>query len=159
MATLVSRFSGKDRATSLFVTRYSEREKRNDRVSKSYHENEEMNHELRIETQNHTDQRCPLCHKTDLYHFSRIRERDYLSCRTCRLIFIPAEQHISADEEKSRYDQHNNNPDDPDYRTFLSRMFLPMQHRLNARSCGLDFGSGPGPTLSLMFEEGGHRRP
>jgi hypothetical protein len=80
-----------------------------------------------------------------------------LSCRTCRLIFIPAEQHISADEEKSRYDQHNNNPDDPDYRTFLSRMFLPMQHRLNARSCGLDFGSGPGPTLSLMFEEGGHR--
>lgn len=116
-----------------------------------------MSHERRMETQNHTDQGCPLCHKTDIRHFSRIRERDYLSCRTCRLIFVPAEQHISADEEKSRYDQHNNHPDDPDYRTFLSRMFLPMHHRLNARSCGLDFGSGPGPTLSLMFEEGGHR--
>jgi hypothetical protein len=80
-----------------------------------------------------------------------------LSCRTCQLIFVPAEQHVSADEEKARYDQHNNHPDDPDYRAFLSRMFLPMQNRLNARSCGLDFGSGPGPTLSLMFEEGGHR--
>jgi hypothetical protein len=69
----------------------------------------------------------------------------------------PAEQHISADEEKARYDQHNNHPDDPDYRAFLSRIFVPMQQRLNPGSCGLDFGSGPGPTLSLMFEEAGHR--
>ncbi len=71
-------------------------------------------------------------------------------------MFVPAEQHISADEEKAQYDQHNNHPDDPDYRAFLNRIFVPMQQRLSPRSCGLDFGSGPGPTLSLMFEEAGH---
>jgi len=31
-----------------------------------------------------------------------------------------------------------------------------MQERLAPGSHGLDFGSGPGPTLSLMFEEIGH---
>jgi Methyltransferase domain len=116
-----------------------------------------MSHEVKLGQQNDTEKRCPLCHTTDIHHFSRIRERDYVSCRTCRLMFVPAEQHISADEEKSRYDQHNNHPDDPDYRAFLSRIFVPMQQRLNPGSCGLDFGSGPGPTLSLMFEEAGHR--
>lgn len=31
-----------------------------------------------------------------------------------------------------------------------------MQERLAPGSHGLDFGSGPGPTLSVMFEEVGH---
>ena len=31
-----------------------------------------------------------------------------------------------------------------------------MQERLAPGSRGLDFGSGPGPTLSVMFEETGH---
>ena len=31
-----------------------------------------------------------------------------------------------------------------------------MNQRLSSGSQGLDFGSGPGPTLSLMFEEAGH---
>ena len=32
-----------------------------------------------------------------------------------------------------------------------------MQDRIAPGSKGLDFGSGPGPTLSVMFEERGHR--
>ena len=31
-----------------------------------------------------------------------------------------------------------------------------MQKCLAPESCGLDFGSGPKPTLSVMFEEAGH---
>lgn len=130
---------------------------RNNRYLHSYYENREMSEKEKLEQQNHPDQRCPLCHQPDIHHFSRDPERDYLSCRTCHLIFVPSEQYVSADDEKARYDLHNNQPDDPDYRAFLSRMFLPMQHRLKAESYGLDFGSGPGPTLSVMFEEAGHR--
>jgi hypothetical protein len=106
---------------------------------------------------NETHLCCPLCHKTRIHHVARVRGRDYVSCRTCQLMFVPAEYHLSGAEEKAQYDQHNNHPDDPDYRAFLSRMFLPMQQRVPPMSCGLDFGSGPGPTLSLMFEEAGHR--
>ncbi len=54
------------------------------------------------------------------------------------------------------YDRHNNSPDDAGYRTFLSRLFTPMAEHLRSHSHGLDFGSGPGPTLSLMFTEAGH---
>ena len=32
-----------------------------------------------------------------------------------------------------------------------------MQARLAPHSHGLDFGAGPGPTLSVIFEEAGHR--
>jgi len=116
-----------------------------------------MSYGLPFQKQKRADQHCPLCRKTGIQHFSRNGGRDYLSCRTCHLIFVPAEQHISADEEKAQYDLHNNHPDDPAYRAFLSRMFLPMQDRLKTASYGLDFGAGPGPTLSLMFEEAGHR--
>ena len=38
----------------------------------------------------------------------------------------------------------------------MSRLLLPLKERLEPGACGLDFGSGPGPTLSLMFEEIGY---
>ena len=60
------------------------------------------------------------------------------------------------EEEKAHYDLHQNDPGDPDYRRFLSRLFDPLVGRLPRAARGLDFGSGPGPTLSLMFEEAGH---
>lgn len=131
--------------------------KRKDWYPYSYFKGEATPAVLKRESQSHTIRHCPLCRKTFIYHFSQVGDRDYLSCSTCQIIFVPAEQYLSAYDEKARYDLHNNHPDDPDYRSFLNRLFLPMQQRLNATSCGLDFGSGPGPTLSLMFEEAGYQ--
>lgn len=51
---------------------------------------------------------------------------------------------------------HENNPDDEGYRHFLSRLMTPMLEYLPASGKGLDFGSGPGPTLSIMLAEQGH---
>ncbi|MCP4716771.1 MAG: class I SAM-dependent methyltransferase [Deltaproteobacteria bacterium] len=99
---------------------------------------------------------CPLCFSQDHDAFFSNRDRDYLRCPLCHLVFVPPEQFLSAEEEKDRYDSHRNSSDDPRYRLFLSRLFTPMQDRLDPGSCGLDFGSGPGPTLSVMFEEVGH---
>ncbi|WP_340103696.1 class I SAM-dependent methyltransferase [Rhodohalobacter sp. 8-1] len=82
--------------------------------------------------------------------------RDYYICDECNLIFVDPKQRLDPDEEKSRYEMHENDPDDPGYRKFLSRLFKPMSQRIEPNSYGLDFGSGPGPTLSLMFEEAGH---
>lgn len=62
---------------------------------------------------------------------------------------------LSSEQEKERYDFHQNSPDDPGYRQFLSHLFVRMRERLEPGSLGLDFGSGPGPTLSLMFKEAG----
>ncbi|MDM8520076.1 class I SAM-dependent methyltransferase [Anaerolineales bacterium HSG6] len=99
---------------------------------------------------------CPLCQNllTQLYHEDR--QRVYRQCLCCKLVFVPPAYHLSAQAEKAEYDLHQNSPHDMGYRRFLSRLFEPMQARLPAASVGLDFGSGPGPTLSEMFKEAGH---
>ena len=66
------------------------------------------------------------------------------------------EQFLSLDDEKAVYDFHKNSPTDPAYRQFLGRLFDPMNKLLQSNSEGFDFGSGPGPTLSVMFQEAGH---
>ena len=98
---------------------------------------------------------CPLCTFESEAYFEDAR-RPYLQCSQCSLVFVPSSHHLSPEDEKYRYDLHENDPADPRYRQFLSRLFLPLAERLNAASQGLDFGCGPGPTLSLMLEKEGH---
>ena len=64
--------------------------------------------------------------------------------------------YLSEEQEKREYELHQNSPEDQGYRKFLSRLALPLLDRLelNQRR-GLDYGCGPGPTLSVMLEEAG----
>lgn len=104
---------------------------------------------------------CVLCNSVDTEWIykddTRLEDlRDYHLCKQCKLIFVPPVQRLSAEEELARYEMHQNDPNDPGYRKFLARMFKPLEKKLPDNSFGLDFGSGPGPTLHLMFEEAGH---
>ena len=99
---------------------------------------------------------CPLCPTPVGAPYHRDRQRPYLQCPACCLVFVPPAYHLSAGAEKAEYDLHQNDPSDAAYRRFLSRLFKPVQARLKAGSQGLDFGSGPGPTLSVLFGEAGH---
>lgn len=100
---------------------------------------------------------CPLCSSTETGPFYEDRHRPYLVCDACALVFVPPAFFLSSVEEKAEYDLHRNSPDDAGYRHFLNRTFEPVAARLSPASQGLDFGCGPGPTLSVMFEEAGHR--
>lgn len=99
---------------------------------------------------------CPLCQTASDKIFHQDKARAYIRCQTCYLIFVPETFFLSKEEEKSRYDLHQNSPLDPGYRKFLNRLFNPLAKLLSHQSSGLDFGCGPGPTLSVMFEEKGH---
>lgn len=109
------------------------------------------------------ENRCPLCGNKYGKFFCRDKTRDYFRCGVCDLIFVLPEEQLTPDIEKSRYDLHENNPKDIRYREFLGKMFVPIQEEMNRKRVpgtghqvtGLDFGSGPGPTLSIMFEEVG----
>lgn len=65
------------------------------------------------------------------------------------------EDRPSPAEERARYETHENRPSDPRYRAFLDSLCVPLVQRLPPGAEGLDFGSGPGPTLSVMLEERG----
>ena len=99
---------------------------------------------------------CPLCRGNTHEEYYQDRRRNYFVCRRCHLVFVPSTQYLSETDEKTAYDHHQNSPTDPEYRRFLSRLFRPLEDRLAPNSHGLDFGSGPGPTLSMMLEEIGH---
>jgi hypothetical protein len=101
-------------------------------------------------------QPCSLCGSIDNSEFHRDHRRCYRRCQLCGLVFVPSHYRLSPAEEKAEYDRHRNSPEDPGYRGFLSRLFTPLQKLLAPASRGLDFGSGPGPTLSVMFTEAGH---
>ncbi len=68
---------------------------------------------------------------------------------------------LDAAAERARYETHENDPEDAGYRGFLDRLAAPLMERVVAEipsgAEGLDFGSGPGPTLSIMLEERGMR--
>ena len=99
---------------------------------------------------------CPLCKEENAPEFFQDKRRYYLRCQVCKLIFVPSSQFVSTADEKNRYDLHQNSPEDLQYRRFLSRMFTPLAQRLTPGSYGLDFGCGPEPLLSKMFEEAGY---
>jgi SAM-dependent methyltransferase len=101
--------------------------------------------------------RCPLCHGTDTPLFHEDDRRPYHRCGHCRLVFVPPEHFLPRSQERAHYDLHENDPADERYRAFLDRLCAPLLERLAPGSVGLDFGSGPGPTLSVMLEEAGHR--
>lgn len=100
---------------------------------------------------------CPLCHSEDSDSFFEDKKRIYLRCLHCYLVFVPKRYWLSPEEEKATYDLHQNDPADPGYRQFLSRLSTPLLKQLDPNQKGLDFGCGPGPTLSFLLESQGHQ--
>ncbi|MDT8385765.1 MAG: class I SAM-dependent methyltransferase [Gammaproteobacteria bacterium] len=99
---------------------------------------------------------CPLCGHGRTVFYHQDARRPYRQCGCCQLVFVPPAYRLSPAAEKAHYDLHDNDPGDPGYRRFLSRLFEPVRQRVDPPARGLDFGSGPGPTLSVMFAEAGY---
>ncbi len=100
-------------------------------------------------------EKCPLCHSEDASFYYEGESREYYSCIDCGLVFVPNVFFVTYKAEKIKYDQHENLPDDLVYQDYLKQIMNPVLDRISAGASGLDFGSGPGPTLSKMFESRG----
>lgn len=103
------------------------------------------------------DPACPLCGAEHVEPFADAYGRRYLECGECRLIHLDPHLRLDPAEELAHYRTHQNDPSDAGYRAFLGRLAQPLACRLPRGAEGLDYGSGPGPTLSLMMEEMGFR--
>lgn len=98
---------------------------------------------------------CPLCGGHDSEPFHRDQRRAYLRCGRCALVFVPPAYYLDRAAELAEYQRHENDPADPGYRRFLSRLAEPLLVRVAAGARGLDFGCGPGPALAQMLAEAG----
>ena len=86
----------------------------------------------------------------------RDSSKKYWSCNKCCAVFIDPSLYIDPKEEKERYLEHNNSIDDPDYRSFLSRVTNPLKKNIDKASKGLDFGCGLGPALADILKKDGY---
>lgn len=98
---------------------------------------------------------CPLCLTNTPQLFAEVRGCPYFQCDHCRLILLDPQLRPAPEAEQARYDTHDNDPADDRYRAFLDRVATPLAARLEPAAEGLDYGAGPGPTLSIMLEERG----
>lgn len=104
---------------------------------------------------------CLLCNSSGLRHLHQridpvYGKRDYWECSQCRFVFLDPQQRITEEAEIEVYKKHRNSLSDAGYVDFLNRLAKPVLQKLEPRSHGLDFGSGPGPTLNILFEREGH---
>ena len=99
---------------------------------------------------------CPLClvsgQTTDVRGAD---DRRYYLCGNCSLIFADPAHYLSPAEEKARYETHENSIKNPGYVRFLKRVVEPILPYLDRGMRGLDYGCGPGPTLSLLVRQQG----
>jgi Methyltransferase domain len=99
---------------------------------------------------------CPVCRAPAPRHLARLDRRDYWRCDSCEARFLDPRQRPSRAAEYAHYLGHENDPGDPRYRKFLSKLAGPLLERLGERRSGLDYGCGPGPALPAMLREAGH---
>ncbi|MEX2616169.1 MAG: class I SAM-dependent methyltransferase [Alphaproteobacteria bacterium] len=99
---------------------------------------------------------CPVCRAAMPQPFLSVDGRDYRRCSVCEARFLDTRQLPTRELEHAHYRRHENHPDDPRYRRFLSKLAAPLLARLSAGSQGLDYGCGPGPALAAMLREAGH---
>ena len=98
---------------------------------------------------------CVACRAPDPRPFMRVEGRDYWRCDQCEATFLDWKQRPTPEEEAAHYGHHRNDPADPRYRSFLSRLAEPLLEKLRPGLRGLDYGCGPGPALAAMLAEAG----
>jgi SAM-dependent methyltransferase len=99
---------------------------------------------------------CPLCGSQGPHErVAGADRREYRLCDVCGLIFVPPAFHLDAEQERARYELHRNSIADAGYCAFLRHLLDPMRAYLNAEMRGLDYGCGPGPTLSELARRSG----
>jgi len=109
---------------------------------------------------------CPLCGSDDVggHDSGEYPPRPFHRCHVCDLIFVPAEYHIPTDEERARYLEHNNDPEDPGYisyqRGFIDWTVTQLggvigDHTVLGGMDILDVGCGPEPVLAGILRDGG----
>jgi hypothetical protein len=98
---------------------------------------------------------CPLCSSAPAESYRTIQNRKLFSCPDCSLLYAHPSELLSPANEKKRYEFHRNSPADKAYCDFLGRLVEPLAQILSEGCTGLDYGCGPGPTLSHLMKSMG----
>lgn len=98
--------------------------------------------------------KCSLCGSGSALFFEDPK-KTYFRCGQCRAIFLDPGCYVSREDEQRRYEEHNNDVDDPGYQAFVDPIVKGIQERFGPGHKGLDFGAGTGPVITKLLRDRG----
>ncbi|MGY3793691.1 class I SAM-dependent methyltransferase [Aquimarina sp. 433] len=98
---------------------------------------------------------CALC-GSETQKFTEIQERIYYQCINCSGISLDPSFYLTDEQEKERYEIHNNDVTDSGYQNFVSPIVNAIAKNYTPHHKGLDFGSGTGPVITTMLRKQGY---
>jgi len=93
--------------------------------------------------------KCPLCGNKLTLKIDEV----YYECKCCAALVMNSEYYLSRDDEKTRYEKHNNDVNDVGYKNFTSPITNYILNNYTYKDKGLDYGCGPGPVISTTLME------
>ncbi len=93
---------------------------------------------------------CPLCGDHGKLFYKDV----FFRCDTCKGVF--RSDRPDPTEEKARYEAHDNDVNDRDYRNFVDPITRAVKTNFTLEHKGLDFGAGTGPVISKILQDAGY---
>lgn len=96
---------------------------------------------------------CPLCKSESILDYYKSKTTNYVQCSNCTLVFVPRDILLSMEEEKARYELHDNSIANSGYVKYLSKIVDKIES-LNLKKLNvLDFGSGKNAVLQKILSQ------
>lgn len=100
---------------------------------------------------------CKLCRAEIKETISLANGRYFHSCDNCGFVFLDPSFFLNIEDEKARYDLHENNISNQGYvemfEKFIADAVMPFKTSVKKI---LDYGSGPGPVLAELLKHKGY---
>lgn len=94
---------------------------------------------------------CPLCYSYEIKNFKASDQ--YFQCQHCYFIYMKHEFLLTPEQEKSRYDKHQNDVQNIGYQKSVTPLFELILSSINPPAKGLDYGCGPGPVVPYLLSK------
>jgi len=99
--------------------------------------------------------RCNLCGCESMALVCKDKRRSFWLCNDCALISVPPQHWLSVDDEKKRYDLHDNGISNNGYVKFLSQIVDVLIPVSRPEMRVLDFGCGENAVLCQLINDTG----
>lgn len=99
--------------------------------------------------------KCHICNEPTLMFFDMHDHSVYYQCKSCEFIFKHPSVYKKIEEQKERYDLHENNENSDGYKAYFQRFLDFVLPLVNKPENALDFGCGKSTLLSQMLKENG----
>jgi len=88
--------------------------------------------------------------------FYETPRKKHYQCAHCSSIFLNSRCCVSKEDERKRYQEHNNDIEYPGYQKFVEPIIRGVEQKFDKKHKGLDFGSGTGPVIAKLLRDKGY---